>query len=69
MKTPTFDRFSEITAKFDSVATSCGHQIKKGDKIGYARTRSQSHTVCADCWWAWLSAVADEYADQYPLCR
>ena len=34
--------------------TSCGHAVKKGDQIGYAR----KHVQCAECWRKWVSENA-----------
>ncbi len=39
--------FREIAARFDSVGT-CGHAIRKGDRIGWQRTIRE--TRCTDCW-------------------
>ena len=44
-----FDNYREITARFDSTG-KCGHQIKKGDRIGWNK-RHGCH--CADCWSRW----------------
>lgn len=44
-----FDNYREITAKFDSVG-ACGHQIHKGDRIGWNRGHGAR---CADCWATW----------------
>ena len=50
--TDRFDNFAEIRAKFNSTGT-CGHQIKKGDVIGYnPRTKS---TSCPNCWSRWVA--------------
>lgn len=47
-----FDNFREIRAKFSSEGT-CGHQIKKGEIIGFnPRTKS---TSCPDCWARWVA--------------
>lgn len=53
-----FSDFRGIAARFASVGT-CGHEIEKGDSIGYA-PRSQQ-TSCADCWrsWSYENAEAD----------
>ena len=44
-----FDNYREISAKFNSTGT-CGHQIKKGDQIGYNRNHG---CRCASCWSTW----------------
>lgn len=54
-----FDNYREITAKFDSLG-KCGHQIKRGDRIGYHRTHG---CQCADCWARWSAENAE--AAQY----
>lgn len=54
MSAPRFHDYREITARFDSTG-SCGHPIKQGDRIGYARKHGQSHTSCASCWSKWVS--------------
>jgi hypothetical protein len=45
-----FDNYREITAKFDSKG-KCGHDIKKGDRIGYNRNHG---CRCTDCWDSWV---------------
>ncbi len=60
--TPRFDDYREITAKFDSKSTDCGSKvggpdIKNGDAIGYCRRGGTSHSLCADCWRAWVSEI------------
>ena len=57
-----FDNYTEITAKYDSTG-SCGHEIKKGERIGYnGRLRK---TQCAECWrkWAYENLSAQAYED------
>ena len=57
----------EITAKFDSVGT-CGHAVKKGDRIGYAKPRYGAVSVqCTACWrkWADENREADMYERAY----
>lgn len=54
MSTARFNDYREIAAKFDSTG-SCGHPIKKGDRIGYARKGGQSHTSCPNCWSRWVA--------------
>ena len=44
-----FDNYREITAKFDSTG-KCGHEIKKGDRIGYNRNHG---CHCSSCWFKW----------------
>lgn len=62
-----FDDYREITAKFASTG-KCGHEIRKGDRIGYNR---QDGCYCAGCWRTWVAEnrAADEderfYASQY----
>jgi hypothetical protein len=64
MAAPRFDDFREITAKFDSKSTDCGsatggHEIKKGEIIGYCRKNRNSHTVCDTCWAKWCAENAE----------
>lgn len=54
MSKPRFNDYREITAKFDSTG-SCGHPIKTGDVIGWARRHRQSHTQCSECWSRWVA--------------
>ena len=55
-----YDNYAEISARFASTGT-CGHEIKKGDRIGWYP--SLKKTQCAACWTAW---VAENYeADRY----
>ena len=46
-----FDNYREITAKFDSTG-KCGHEIKKGDRIGYNKDHGCRCSVCWDKWYA-----------------
>ena len=46
-----FDNYREIRAKFDSTGT-CGHEIKKGDVIGWNKTYG---CQCKDCWAKWVN--------------
>lgn len=65
-----FSDHREIDAKFDSIG-SCGHEIRKGDRIGYARKGGKSHTSCAACWrkWAAENAECDAIESGYmPQC-
>ena len=54
-----FDDYREITAKFDTPAAlaACGHDIKKGEIIGYASGRygSRGLVQCAACWARWVA--------------
>ena len=72
MPSPRYDRLHEITARFNSQNCINGqHQIRQGDKIGYARRGRQSFVCCTDCWRQWEAenAAADfdemRYASQY----
>ena len=68
MSKARYDDHVEISARFDSTGT-CGHQIKKGDRIGWARQFRE--TRCAVCWesWAGENQAADfdemQYASQF----
>lgn len=46
-----FDNYREIISKFDSVG-SCGHEIKKGDRVGWSRKYG---CECASCWERWVA--------------
>lgn len=61
-----FDNYREITAKFNSTGT-CGHAIKKGDRIGWNRTHG---THCANCWakWSAENREADAVEAGYMPC-
>ena len=61
-----FSDFREIAAKFDSVSTDCGakeggHNIRKGETIGYA---FKGHTVCPACWSDWCRENAQDDFDE-----
>ena len=62
MSKPRFNAYRSLAAKFAGTGT-CGHPIKAGDVIGYARQGRESFTRCPDCWSAWQSENAD--ADRY----
>jgi len=47
-----YSDYAEITARFHSRGT-CGHEIRKGDTIGYAR--KGKFTQCTECWSAWVA--------------
>ncbi len=58
-KSDRFDSYREIQAKFASVG-SCGHEIRKGDRIGWnPRVR---RTQCAECWARWSAENAEAAA-------
>lgn len=46
-----FDNYREITAKFDSIG-KCGHEIKKGDRIGWNKHHG---CRCSSCWSRWVA--------------
>jgi hypothetical protein len=46
-----FDNYREITAKFNSIG-KCGHQITKGDRIGYNK---RFGCQCSNCWSRWVA--------------
>jgi hypothetical protein len=46
-----FDNYSALTARFASTAT-CGHEIAKGDPIGW--NRGNRRTMCSACWAKWV---------------
>jgi hypothetical protein len=62
MPAPNFYSYHEMKAKFDSKSTSCGgpegHDIKKGDVIGYCR-KGAAFVHCADCWAKWKAENAE----------
>ncbi len=62
-----FDDYGEIEARFDSLGT-CGHEIKRGQRIGYARRTRE--TQCPDCWAKWCAenAEADAIESGYSPC-
>ncbi len=55
MAATRYDKYHEIKARFNSIATSCGgdpgHLIEKGTTIGYAPRTKETH--CAACWARW----------------
>jgi len=53
-----FCDYRGITARYDSDG-GCGHPIKQGDHIGYARKGRKSNTRCADCWQVWTAENAE----------
>ena len=65
-----FNDYTGINAQFNSTG-SCGHAIKKGDDIGWARGNRRrgrkSETQCADCWAKWVdeNREAQAYEDRY----
>ena len=64
-----FNDYREIQAKFNSTGT-CGHTIRKGDTIGWARKRRVSETQCTDCWVKWVdeNREADAIEAGYMPC-
>lgn len=57
-----YDKYRPLQAKFDSQG-SCGHIIRKGDRIGYSTPRyrgEKAETQCAECWRKWSNDVANE---------
>ena len=57
MASPRFNDYREVVARFATVGTRCHHEIRPGDRIGYA-PRSK-HWICADCWRAWAHENAE----------
>ena len=51
-KSDRFDKYTEIAARFDSTG-SCGHAIKRGDRIGWNKRAHK--TQCAACWARWCA--------------
>ena len=49
-----FDNFRQIQAKFPSTGV-CGHEIKKGDTIGWYKRHGVSQAYCAECWTKWVA--------------
>lgn len=47
-----FDFYREISARFNSTAT-CGHEVKKGEIIGYNPRNKK--TQCSNCWARWVA--------------
>lgn len=59
-----FPNYREITARFDSDG-SCGHEIKRGDRIGW--NRRAKRTQCAACWSRWCAENAEaDYLERNP---
>jgi hypothetical protein len=60
-----FPNYRDIEARFDSTG-SCGHPIKKGDRIGYNK-RAGGKTMCAECWHRWCAENAEaDYLEANP---
>lgn len=59
-----FDNYRELNSRFDSIA-ECGHQIKRGDRIGWHRKHGAQ---CAACWakWSAENAEASTYENSLP---
>ncbi len=51
-----FRDFVEIAARFNSTG-KCGHEIKRGDAIGYSHRFR--HAVCTKCWTRWTAENAE----------
>ena len=51
-----FDNYLEIDAKYPSSAT-CGHDIHKGDRIGWHPVLKKSQ--CSACWSRWVAENAE----------
>ncbi len=66
---PRFDDYREIEARFDSTGT-CGHDIRKGQRIGYCRRGRPSYVQCPACWERWKAenAEADALEGGYMSC-
>jgi hypothetical protein len=58
MNNPRFCEYREIKAVFNKIAT-CGHEIRKGDYVGFAWKNDRAYTRCADCWYNWVSENAE----------
>ncbi len=56
MQSARFNDYREITARFDSTGT-CGHPIRKGDRIGWAMRFRETH--CTACWDRWCAENAE----------
>jgi hypothetical protein len=50
-----FDNYRELVSRFASTG-KCGHEIKKGDVIGWHRKHGAQ---CAACWARWRSENAE----------
>ena len=63
-----FPNYRTITARFASTG-SCGHEINKGDSIGW--NPRVKKTQCAACWARWQAEHAEaDYLERggcYPL--
>jgi hypothetical protein len=51
-----FPYYREIAARFDSTG-SCGHEIRKGERIGW--NPRVKKTQCAACWAQWTAENAE----------
>ena len=51
-----FDNYREIDARFASTG-SCGHEISKGDRIGWNPRLKK--TYCTACWQRWVVENAE----------
>ena len=58
-KSDRFDAYREIVARFNSEG-SCGHAIKRGDRIGWNPYAKK--TQCAACWAHWSAENAEAEA-------
>jgi hypothetical protein len=58
-----FDNYRTIEARFDSLG-SCGHQIRRGDQIGY--NPRNKRTQCPACWARWTAENRE--ADALEFC-
>ena len=54
--TDRFYNYREIAARFASTG-SCGHEISKGDVIGWQPKLKK--TQCAACWQRWVAENAE----------
>ena len=59
-----FNDFRELVSKFNSVG-KCGHEIKKGDTIGWYK---HGGTYCNQCWEKWKAEVRSEEFDAANNC-
>jgi hypothetical protein len=58
-KSDRFDNYREIEARYTAVG-SCGHDIRKGDRIGW---NPRAHrTQCVACWARWVTENAEAAA-------
>lgn len=70
MSKDRFSNYREIEARFDSTAT-CGHQVRKGDRIGFNGRIKPAGVQCPACWakWATENSEADAVEAGYlPSC-